>query len=168
MVLGERPRVGRRAEIENGHYDYVVLQEYGQSFDYLEKFGDLINKSGARVVIHWALPLGGPDDPRSRASSLDISKQLNAIFIPIKPAWVAAAAERPDLLWIDPDGLHPGLHAAYMAVCLHYIAWTGKSPVGNPCPYLIDRGLRIDAAAAHWIEAFAWRYYRSFKAHYGL
>ncbi len=161
------PAPGARAEIENGHYDYVVLQEYGPQLDYVEKFGDLINKSGARVVLHWSRPLGGPDDAFTR-QLLDISKKLNAIFIPIKPAWVAAAAERPDLLWVGPDGLHPGLHAAYMACCLHYIAWTGKSPVDNPCPYLIDRGLRIDPETAHWIETFAWKYYQSFRVHYGL
>jgi len=89
-----------------------VLQEYGPGFDYVEKFGEMINKERRAVVIHWSRPLGGSDDPQAR-QLLELSKRLNAIFIPIKPAWDAAARERPDLLWIGPDHVHPGLHAAY-------------------------------------------------------
>ena len=161
------PARGAQREIENGHYDYVVLQEYGPTLDYVEKFGDLINKNGARVVIHWSLPLGGLDDARTR-QLLGISRRLNAVFIPIKLAWDAAARERPDLLWGNPDHVHPGVHAAYLAACLHYIAWTGKSPERHPYPYLIDRGLRIDDDTAQWIEAFAWRFYQGFKRDYGM
>lgn len=171
--------------IEAGRYDVVSLQlnlgsrranagaaeqeRVDRALERLVIFVEAVLDSGARPIVYMTSNPGRLEtETRARQK---VEKFLAAYEIPLIPAreaWDALeeANEADDLgLVLENDGIHIGLHTAYLNTCLHAIAWTGKpEPVSR---YVVGRELKIDPDVATFIEAFAWDFWNAYDRKHG-
>lgn len=173
-ILDQDPQKGAIREIESGKYDFVIVQ-FSKPEDAagvpssLDRFGELIQKSGARMVIYVAQPPGEGEEGRKMLDAiLATARKYDAVVVPCGLVYAATRSERPDLVWDNPDHVHFGFHRAYLNACTFYIAWTGQSPVGHPYPYLLKLGMKVDDAEARFLQEAAWQRYQEFKTKYDL
>ena len=122
-------------------YDYVVLQEqsltpvsaFERMREYAASLDEEIRRTGAKTVLFqtWA-PRSSPElqDPISTAY-FRIGRELNARVARVGDAWRSAMLRRPDLQ-LSNDSSHPTLAGSYLAACVFYSLFYGKSPEGLP------------------------------------
>jgi hypothetical protein len=129
-----------RAAVQQGQWDYVVLQEQSQlpivdpaeMHRYVRLFDQEIRRAGAKTVLFltWARQ----DAPASQQSLTDaymrIGRELRATVAPVGPAWQRARVARPSLELYEPDQSHPSLAGSYLAACVFYATIYHKSPAG--------------------------------------
>lgn len=122
--------------IENGNWDYVVLQaqKYSTSGKYVystegaETLARLAIDSGANVLMYpeWSRK-GMPDEYRRiRAIHDSIAKKTGAVVVPIGEAWEMALNLNSDLELYDPDGNHASALGEWLNACVFYSALSGK------------------------------------------
>lgn len=132
------------AALQNGPWDYVVLQEQsfnavGDQADFLKSVKDLCEKIraiGAQPVLYcsWAYKEGGPFLRESGLtyqqmmegllSSYTLAARENqALLAPVGPAFAALQGEF-DLY--DPDTLHPSVYGSYLAAGILCQVMNGK------------------------------------------
>lgn len=130
-------------EIQNGHYDMVVLQGditadpqcNPASFEsYARKFYDEITDTGSDVVLFmaWERPNADCIDCAGIAEAHE--KLANELAIPVAPvglAWERVLQESPDIDLFDMDGIHPNASGTYLATNVIYATLFGESPVGH-------------------------------------
>ncbi len=136
--------------IKQGHWDYVVLQEQSTLgpapllngipqinapetfYQYARLFDAEIKKAGAKTFffLTWARR----DSPQNQVLLNDayssITKELNAEIAPVGVAWATAFKQRPDLELNQIDNAHPSSAGSYLAACVFYASFYGKSPEG--------------------------------------
>jgi hypothetical protein len=147
-----------RAQLGQGHWDYVVLQEQQQvpSFTFnraqLERefyapartLDVLARASGAKTVLYmtWAKRAGDPDNVRDdsydkmqervRESYAQLARELDDTVAPVGVAWRWALQKRPELPLWAADGSHASLHGSYLAACVLYSVLYAHSALDNP------------------------------------
>jgi len=144
-------------------WDLVVLQDQSamplmsrnqrdqETVPFARKLNQSIKESGARTVLF--MTWGYKQDyfhmqNLAREAYQELAADLKADLVPIGSAWEKAQQARPDLdLWMD--GNHANMHGSYLAACVFYTAFYGKSPVGNS----FTAGL--DAADARFLQETA-------------
>jgi hypothetical protein len=138
--------------IQQGGWDYVVLQEQGTFgaswrvdgllhvntmyfFEYARLFDAAIKKAGAKTVLFQTWPRrDAPEQDRQALDSaqMEIAGELHAVVAPVALAWQIARKEAPEvsLYWVD--GSHPSPGGTYLAACVFYATLTGRKPTGLP------------------------------------
>jgi hypothetical protein len=147
--------------IEQGGWDYVVLQPYWSSYDdthtimadeqnYTGLFDALIKQKnpGARTVIYatWTGSWGATSDNQydyNKEEVGDIGKmliaaQVGALPVKVGDAWQALYSRYPfdnksssQVPLYGPDGNHPTNTGHYYVANVIYVALTGVDPRGN-------------------------------------
>jgi hypothetical protein len=126
--------------IKEGHYDYVVLQEYRapsveKMAEVVAQYDKAIRESGAKTLIYctWVgKDQTAKDQEEMTNLQLEVARKLKVTLVPVGSAWQAVRTERPDFNLHNPDKLHPGLDGAYLTACVFYSVLTGRSPEGRP------------------------------------
>jgi hypothetical protein len=115
------------AQIAQGHWDYVVLQEQSQipfsdrqqMYHYARLFDHEIKKVGAKTVLYMTFPLKkrfvhGDEMPEIYTT---LGEELRAIIVPVDVASHEAAKLDPELALYRADGVHPSPAGTYLAAC---------------------------------------------------
>jgi len=149
-----KARAARR-EIAKGGWDWVVMQQgpssAGVSRDTLRLavglFAAEISKVKARSAVFFAWP---PQNRRRDFSGAIESHSLaaadvQALPLPVAPAWLAAWARVPHVALYD-DGLHPSAAGAYLAALVIYAQLLATSPRGLPSTLRVQSGAVISVA----------------------
>ena len=127
--------------IAKTRYDYVVLQEQStlpiknapRFYENVRLFDPLIKESGAKLALYltWARQ----NAPETQALLTDvytaIGEELGAKIIPVGIAWQNFLQQHHAPALHDKDQSHPTLAGSYLAACVFYAAFFGKSPVGT-------------------------------------
>lgn len=164
--------------IEQGKYDVAVLQVMpgakadfnAQLLEALRAFADAADRAGTRIMLYVFSPLARVDEA-SRTELLGLVRQHDMLVIPAGEglaALYARAGQAPLPLSMRGVGVHLGFHPAYMNACMHYAAWTGKSPVNMPTPALVGQDVRVEPARARFLQELAWEAYQEARRDYGL
>ncbi len=164
--------------IRAGRYDVAVLQLLpnadpdfnGKMLEALEAFGQAADEVGTRLMLYIFNPLDRMDDA-SREKLLAMVRERDMIVVPFGEARQELLRRLPDApvdLSMRGVGPHLGFHPAYLDGCMHFIAWTGQSPVGHPTPTLVGQDVRVDEESARWLEHLAWEEYCKAKEQYGF
>jgi hypothetical protein len=152
------------------NWDVVVLQ--GQSTEPIVKgeserfraavrtIDGAIRAAGAKSALYmtWAFPEKSGIVEQLSAAYLAAGDELGALVVPVGLAFERSKIESPsiDLYYVDKK--HPSLEGTYLAACVFYAAFFGRSPEGNT--YLA--GLSVEVA--HRLQQTAWD---TAKAFYG-
>jgi hypothetical protein len=144
-------------------WDLVVLQDQSvmpnlprdefetETIPAARKLSRAIKDSQARPVLF--MTWGYESDffsmqKRSRDRYQQLADDLKADLVPVGSAWEKAMQSRPNLgLW--SDGNHATMKGSYLAACVFYAVFYGKSPVGNS----FSAGL--DAADSRFLQETA-------------
>jgi hypothetical protein len=140
---------GAADTIRNGHFDFVVLQEFSRkpvtdpedSINDFAKFDGEIKKAGGRTIIfqNWTRAGHEKDDPDLLQTYSAVISQTGAALAPIGAAWKLCAAERPDIPLLADDR-HPTQAGTYLAACVLYDAIyhkkSGNLPTSLQAPVL--------------------------------
>lgn len=127
-------------KIKNGNYNIVIIQDLStQAIDnpdtllyYGNKFGDLINSKGAKPYVYmtWSRQWDPYMQEEISKKYELLAKEINAVIVPVGPAWQRALELRPDLPLYFDDGSHPSTLGTYLSACVFYAVLTGNSPIG--------------------------------------
>lgn len=161
-------------KIEEGSYDYVVVQGVSRCEDpadrrleYVGKFRKAIERSGARMLLYctWA-GKGAPLETYDMIAkaNFEAAQKAGVTFAPVGPAWAAATRERPGINLHNPDRSHPGMHGSYLAACVFYALLTGRSPEGHPVPAVLGQEVPIAAETASFLQRVAWNAVREYAS----
>lgn len=140
-------------KIRDGKWNFVVLQDQSQTpalfprkFEAAAvKLDRLIKESGAKTVFYqtWGRRDGDKINPKlfpdygSMQKELSesysgVSRRCDAILAPVGDTWERARKANPRLgtALYRKDGSHPSDKGAYLAACVFYATFFGKSPAG--------------------------------------
>ncbi len=155
-------QIGTAADrIRNGHWDYVVLQEFSRrpvtdpenSLEYFTKFASLAHASGAKVILfeNWAREGHGDDAPALAGAYQNIAAKTGGIPAPIGDAFERCHTARPDIDLLVDDR-HPSDAATYLAAAVLYDAIYRKRSAALPMEL---RGPKLPAGEKEALRAFA-------------
>jgi hypothetical protein len=127
-----------RFNIQNGHYDYVVLQEYTHPFgpeqsmhEAVAKLGEWIKAAGSTPVMYMTWAKKGHPEQQAELTNAYTScaKEINALLAPVGVEWWRLLAENPSLELYRPDGEHASADGSRLAATIiwktirqHYMA----------------------------------------------
>lgn len=127
-------------KIDNGHWDYVVLQDHSlrtiearDSLNYYVKNWELeIEKSNATPLLYmtWAREFNPLMQDQITDGYESIGKQLEIPVAPVGEAWELARTLRPDIDLFDPDGSHPSALGTYLTALVFYKILSGQTAKG--------------------------------------
>jgi hypothetical protein len=149
------------AEIADGGYDVVVLQEQStlpvkspaRMLESVQDFHAAIEAAGARTALYltWARRNQPEAQQALTAAYAAGAAETGATLIPVGLVWerFLAAYEEPALH--DADNSHPAPAGSYLAACVFLIALLEESPVGIEVPV---KG--VDSETAELITRAAW------------
>jgi len=131
------------AMIQDGPWDYVVLQEQSQrpvldpvAFLFFARALDgAIRDSGAQTILlmTWERPDSASGGVTSMGLAIaydQVGEDLGVKVAPVGLAFARSGMERPDLVLYSADG-HPTIHGTYLAACVLYGLIFGETPLGN-------------------------------------
>jgi hypothetical protein len=147
-------------------WDYVVLQEQstlpvknrGRYHENVRLFAPEIARRGARIALYltWSRQsVPQTQDMITRAVE-DIAAEIEALVVPVGPAWHAAMRADPALPLYTEDGSHPTAGGSYLAACVFLVALFGERPIG----FSVSDALKLDHATAEKLQAIAWSFRR--------
>lgn len=156
-------------QIEQGDWDYVVLQErtswpvdVPESFYlYATLFDSVITEAGAQTVFFFSWPYEDEFDTmiEDQAAAYNyIGNLLEAPVIPVARAWQLARQEDPDLDLFIADGNHPSEHGTYLAICTFYAYFWNLTPEGFA--YVND--VIITDEERDFLQSIAWQTYNTY------
>jgi len=169
--------------IREGRYDYVVLQTDGASsasrkenpqeridraMGRLDIYLEAVRESGAKPVLYLT---GEPADrlPEAKEQLRDRIEDYQITVVPAGAAWHALRSEHGDSdrgLVLESDGVHLGLHTAYLNTCVHAIPWIGGPPT-SLSRFLAGREVPIEPEKARFLESFAWELWSQYDREHG-
>ncbi len=132
---------GRALEaIRKGRWDFVVLQEQGTRpveqpeamRRYARLFDAEIKRAGAQTVFYLTWARQGQEQVQVTRTEayVSIAKELGAKVAPVGLVWQQVRRENPELKLYSQDGVHPSPVGSYLAACVFYVTFYGKSPAG--------------------------------------
>ncbi len=162
--------------IRERRWNFVVLQPQstemidrpGETMKYARLFDAEIDRVGARTVLFetWVPPARTITQAALTERYGSLAREISAVLAPIGTAWAELRRDGYDLF--DPGGAHPNLRGSYLAACIFYATFYGKSPEGAThtfetkfdIPESYRRDLendRIDSATAEVIQRAAFK-----------
>ncbi|MFC1729544.1 DUF4886 domain-containing protein [candidate division KSB1 bacterium] len=169
--------VRTRDVLQNGSWDYVVLQEQlshtidnrEKMFEYARKFDAEIKKIGGNTIFY--LTFANRDRPEMQAelneAYFEIAQELGALIAPVGIAFEKAYSENQDIMLHETDGFYPSRLGSYLAACVFYAVIYNKNPEGLPNSLVMYSQLRIYAteAEAAFLQRIAWETVQEYSNH---
>ena len=161
-TLAEHTRTAA-AVLASEPWDIVVLQ--GHSLGPLEPetveafrdsaatLADMARNVGARPVLFmtWAYE-GRPEMTKPLASEyFATGKAVRADVVPVGLAYAHVTENHPDIALRTADAKHPTLAGSYLAACVFFAHFEGRSPVG------LDYTAGLEPHVAEVLQSAAWR-----------
>lgn len=125
-----------RSMIENGKWDYVVIQDNSLStilnlndfMEYGKKFVRLVKQYHAQPLLYvtWARQNNPLIQDSITKSYENLGSETKVKTIPVGPIWEEARKKKPELELFDPDGSHPSPIGTYLIASVFYHAITGS------------------------------------------
>ncbi len=134
-----------QAKIEDGHLDFVVLQDLSreaykdrEAMDrYVQLFDAEIRKTGARTMLYmtWALENAPDEFPKIEEAYTSLAKKLHAQLVSAGAAWhaITSVPGKPAFELYVADHKHPRPIGSYLTACVFYRALFGAPSEGLPC-----------------------------------
>lgn len=123
-------------EIENGQYDFVILQQGPSALDesrvllieYAKKFAEVCKKANSKSVLFMVWPSKARlfDLDRVIKNYTDASIQTGSLLCAAGVAWKNARKDKPDLELYSADGFHPSLAGSYLSAKTIYTVLRGS------------------------------------------
>jgi lysophospholipase L1-like esterase len=145
-------------------WNYVVLQEQStlplknaaRYHDNVRLFDAEIARHGARTVLYltWSREQSPDTQASINRAVEDIAAEIDALVVPVGPAWHAAMAEDRDLRLYTDDGSHPTEAGSYLAACVFHVSLFGQVPER----FSVSDALRIDRGVAATLHGIAGRF----------
>ena len=137
--------------IREGEFTHVVVQGHsmdplerpGEFEHYLNRFHDLIESAGSKMVLYetWARRPGSSFYRRHRelqsaahmqglvrSAYSRMGARFDAQVAPVGEAWLDALSTLSSVRLHRPDGSHPTASGSYLTSCVIYGTLTGRSP----------------------------------------
>jgi hypothetical protein len=161
---GEAPQA-----IEDGHYDYVVLQEQStlpvknakRMHENVRLFAEPIKAARAKMVLYmtWARRTT-PDSQQAITDAYNsIGQELVATVIPVGVAWQSFLGSHDQPVLHDRDGSHPTIAGSYLAACTFLAVLFNENPIG------IESDIAgLDAGHRNLLQKTAWQARNSITA----
>jgi len=143
-----------RKKIQEGKWNYVILQEQSQLpvlnqgtfFQYAKLLDQEIRKAGAITVflMTWERPDSvsyGVTTENLVKAYREIGRQIGAMVAPAGIAFSLSMKRRPNVSLYSNDG-HPTIQGTYLAACVLCGTIIKRSPVGNPFAGNINEDIR--------------------------
>jgi len=151
-------------KIQQGNWDYVVLQEQSQGPAFnnyflehniiyytkrLDSLRNLADSCGETMFfMTWGRKNGDPVNcvanpafctyasmqARLRTSYLRMANRTSSVVSPVGIAWRDTRNHHPNIELYAGDGSHPTLAGSYLAACTFYASIFHKSPIGASYP----------------------------------
>jgi hypothetical protein len=155
--------------IEDGHYDYVVLQEQStlpvknaeRMHENVRLFAEPIKAAGAKMVLYmtWARRASPESQQALTDAYTSIGQELGATVIPVGVAWQNYLREHDQPVLHDRDGSHPTPAGSYLAACVFLAVLFKENPTG------IESDIAgLDAEHRDLLQKTAWQARGSIKA----
>lgn len=148
-------------KIAAGPWQFVVLQEQSLRplkdpqlmFDYATKLHGEILRQQARTILYQSWARKGRMEEQAEISGVfsKLARELNVRVAPVGMAWERALKEDPKWALHMEDGSHPTKAGTYLAACVFYSTFFGKSPEGLP----VKPGELSDGEARR-LQVIAW------------
>ena len=99
---------------------------------YARLFDAEIKKAGAQTVFYltWARQGNEQAQAALTAAYASIAEELGAKLAPVGLVWQRVRRENPGLKIYSEDGRHPSPAGSYLAACVFYVTFYGKSLAG--------------------------------------
>ncbi len=150
--------------IAGGGWDAVVLQENGRtaarsaidSFPFASRLVRAVRAAGATPYFYmtWAYRDRPKNLPRIRDTYAKLGARLEVEVAPVGEAWHRAREAAPGVELFAPDGVHPSPEGSYLAACVIFSTFYGRSPEGIP---IATGAPEIDPDVARRLQGIAWR-----------
>jgi uncharacterized protein DUF4886 len=146
--------------LEQERWDVVVLQEQStlpvknrqRYHENVRLFHPVIQQQGARTALYltWARRDAPERQKDLNEAVQSIGEEIGALVVPVGVAWerIREGGAGPELY--DADGSHPSKAGSYLAACVFYAAFLGRSPEGLPA------NLSLSAEEAALLQKAAW------------
>jgi hypothetical protein len=157
-----------RAALQQGSWDYVVLQEQSVlptvspelMYQYARLFDAEAKRAQAKTILFltWARA-GNPEmqQPLNHAY-LSLAREVGALVAPVGPAWQRALRERRGLPFYHQDQSHPMPAGSYAAACVFYSVLYGK-----PAKALPNGAFGLSSSDLEVIRQAAWEAVQEFR-----
>jgi hypothetical protein len=158
--------------IRQGHWDYVVLQDYSTAaityrseMDvYARRFSREIYAVGARPLFFMTWPHQDQLKTQQQIAGayISVAAANNGVVVPVGLAWQKVLHDRPNLILFDPSD-HPAKHptpaGSYLSACVFYSVLYHQSPHGLTGRIAEGTNVYIDlrAADASYLQDVAWK-----------
>jgi hypothetical protein len=126
--------------IQEGHYDYVVLQEQStlpvknakRMHENVRLFDEAIRGAGAKTVLYmtWARRHAPESQQAITDAYTRIGRELGAKVVPVGVAWQSFLRKHDQPVLHDRDQSHPTLAGSYLAACVFLAVLFEENPVG--------------------------------------
>ncbi len=113
-----------RFNIQHGHYDYVVLQEYAHPFGpeeklfrAVEELDELILNAKAKTVLYmpWAVKNQPEKQEALTEAHETLARELGLILAPVGKEWWKFRKENPSVELYADDGQHASRYGSWFA-----------------------------------------------------
>ena len=123
--------------IENGNWDYVVMNNHSMStidtpdeFDeYGENFVELIKAKGAKPVFYMTWARKGKPEMQNTITKgyTALAERTKSNVVPVGLIWMKSIESRPDVDLYFPDGSHPSPEGTYLNALVFFKFFTRKN-----------------------------------------
>ncbi|HEX4525082.1 MAG TPA: SGNH/GDSL hydrolase family protein [Casimicrobiaceae bacterium] len=153
-----------RERLAKQPWNYVVLQEQstlpvknpGRYHENVRLFAPEIARRGAKTALYltWSRQQAPETQDRITRAVEEIAAEIDALVVPVGPAWQTVMARHADVTLYTDDGSHPTAAGSYLAACLFLARLFGETPRG----FSVSDPLRLDRDIAAALHAVASEY----------
>ncbi len=159
--------------IQDGPWDYIVLQEQSQmpflypkvTHKYGVMLGKLIQAEETTPLFYmtWAREHQPENQAKIRDTYQGMGKQLNAPVAPVGLAWEAVLKGQVHVKLHQKDRSHPTTHGTYLSACVFFAMIYKQSPEGLPGSLTVKQNgrtrtlCRLQAQYAKLFQRTAWQ-----------
>lgn len=151
-----------QAALASASWDYVVLQEqstlpWKSPSRYQESvrlFDAAIRAHGAKTVLYltWSRRESPEKQGAITRTVETIAAEVDAIVVPVGPAWHVAMRKDPGIALYVEDGSHPSPAGSYLAACVFEVFLFDERGAG----WSVSDALGLERAVADRLQSIAW------------
>jgi hypothetical protein len=153
-----------RERLAKQSWNYVVLQEQStlpvknpaRYHENVRLFAPESARCGAKTVLYltWSRQQAPDTQDRITGAVEEIAAEVDALVVPVGPAWRTVMARHSDVLLYTDDGSHPTAAGSYLAACVFLASLFGEAAQG----FSVSDALRLDRGVAATLHAVASEY----------